>query len=136
MIVDFWARLLKSSNRFTAYRSYPIELKLGRMILDIIPHKLSTSDFSISQGGAVGARFLSYLNRSTAYSSHAIELKLGRMILDISPHNRSESDFPVSFKGQDFLGARDGLRISKIFCGRHLYMFPGLAGAKISLSSI
>ena len=46
------ARLLKSSNRFTAYIFYPIELKLGRMILDVRPNHRSKPDFSISfQGG-------------------------------------------------------------------------------------
>ena len=41
------ARLSKSSNRFTAYSSYPIELKLGRMILDISSHNRSEPEFSI-----------------------------------------------------------------------------------------
>ena len=45
------ARLLKSSNRFTAYSSYPIELKLGRMILDISPLDRLASDCSISSRG-------------------------------------------------------------------------------------
>ena len=90
------AHLLISSNRFTAYSFYAIELKLGRMTLDISPHNRSASDFSVSlPGGTVGARLLQFSNRFIAYNSHAIELNLGRMLLNISPHNRSESDFPT-----------------------------------------
>ena len=48
------ARLLKLSNRFTVYSSDPIELKLGRMILDINPLDRFASDCSIFLGGAVG----------------------------------------------------------------------------------
>ena len=54
------ARLLKSSNRFTAYNFYPTELKLDMMIPVINPHNRSKLDFSISSyvGGAVeGAPF-------------------------------------------------------------------------------
>ena len=40
-----WFRLLKSSNRFTAYSIHPIELKLGRMTLDLSPHNLAESEF-------------------------------------------------------------------------------------------
>ena len=50
------ARLLKSLNRFTAYGSYPIELKLGRMILDINPHDRSVPDFSVSFRGVLWGR--------------------------------------------------------------------------------
>ena len=46
------ARLLKSTNRFTAYSSYPIELKLGSMILDINPHNRSASHFSVPLRGS------------------------------------------------------------------------------------
>ena len=84
---------MQSSNRFTAYSSYLIELKLGKMILDISPRKLDELDFS--PGGAVGTRLLETPNRFTAYSSHTIELKLGMMVLDISPLDRSTSDFSV-----------------------------------------
>ena len=77
---------MKYSNRFTAYGSYPIELKLGRMLPDY--HSRSELDFSISfQKGAVRARLLKYLSRFIAYNIHPIELKLGRIILNISPHN-------------------------------------------------
>ena len=38
------ARLLKFSNRFTAYSTYPIELNLGRMILDISLHNRYEQD--------------------------------------------------------------------------------------------
>ena len=44
-------RLLKSSDRSTAYSSYAIELKFGRVILHISPDNRSTSDFSISPRG-------------------------------------------------------------------------------------
>ena len=77
------ARLSKSLNRFTAYSSYPFELKLGRMIPDIISHNRSELDFRSE--GAVKARLLIYVNRFTTYSINQIELNLGRMILDISP---------------------------------------------------
>ena len=39
------ARLLKLSNRFTAYSIYPIELKLGMKILDINLHNRYEQDF-------------------------------------------------------------------------------------------
>ena len=42
---------LRSSNRFKAYRSYAIELKLGRMIQVISPQTRSESDFPVSPGG-------------------------------------------------------------------------------------
>ena len=46
------ARLLKSSNQFTAYIFHLIELKLGRMMLDISPHNRFEPDFSVLfQGG-------------------------------------------------------------------------------------
>ena len=44
---------LETSNRFTAYSSYPIELKLDRMILDTGPHNRSEPDFSISFQGVL-----------------------------------------------------------------------------------
>ena len=43
--------LLKFLNLVTAYNSHPIELKLGRMILDISSHNRSESDFPISPWG-------------------------------------------------------------------------------------
>ena len=52
----------------------PIELKFGRIILDIIPLDRLEPDFSISSMGAVGARLLRSLNRFTAYSIHSIEM--------------------------------------------------------------
>ena len=39
------AHLLKFSNWFTAYSFYPIELKLGRMVLDISLHNCYEQDF-------------------------------------------------------------------------------------------
>ena len=52
------ARLLKSSNRFTAYSSYQIELNLSRMVLEVSRLDRSASDCSIAPRGAVeGARF-------------------------------------------------------------------------------
>ena len=94
------ARVWQFTNRFTAYSSYWIELKLDGMILDISPHNLAEPDFSISSQNMLwrGAP-LEILHRFTAHSSYAIEMKLGRMILGNSPHNRSESDFPLSREG-------------------------------------
>ena len=57
------ARFLHSSNRFTPYRSYPIEPKVGRMIQDVRPHNRFESDFPIPPVGAVGARLLKSSNR-------------------------------------------------------------------------
>ena len=74
------AHLLRSSNRFTAYSFYAIELKLGRMILDISLHNRLESDFPFSPRGAVGARLLKFSNRFTAYSIYPIELKLSMII--------------------------------------------------------
>ena len=53
----------------------------------------------------MGARHLKSSNRYTAYNFYPIELKLGRTILNINLHNRQ----------QDFLGAREGLRILNFF---------------------
>ena len=88
---------LKSSNRFTPNSPYPIELKLGRMILHISPHSRSESDFMIF---SQKARLLKSSNRFTAHSSYTIELKLGSMILDTSSHNRSRPDFSISSHGR------------------------------------
>ena len=65
--------LLKSANRITAYISYPIELKLRRMILDISSHNCSQPDFSILPSGPLGTRLLKSSNQFTAYSSHPID---------------------------------------------------------------
>ena len=46
------ARLLKFSNRFTSYNSYAIELKLGRMILDMDLLNCYEQDFLDAGGGA------------------------------------------------------------------------------------
>ena len=83
---------------------HPIELKLGRMILDISPHHLAEPDFelkrcrmiwdigphnpsasffSIYPSGRCGGAPLEILNRLTAYSIHSIDRILDRMILDI-----------------------------------------------------
>ena len=90
------SRLLKSPNRFRAYTSHAIELKLGRVILDISPYNRSEPDFSISfQGG----RLLKTLNRFTSHSIHPIELELDRMIVNICSLNRSKLDSSISFQG-------------------------------------
>ena len=81
-------RLLKSSNQLTAYSSYTIDLKVGRMLLVISQYNRLESDFSISPEGAVGARLLRSSNRFTAYS-YPIDRKLDRFIQVISPHNPS-----------------------------------------------
>ena len=75
--------------------------------------------FRFSPGGAV--------NRSTACSIYPIELKLGMKVLDINLQNRFE---------QDVLGAGKGAQNFRIFCGQNLYMFPYVAVAEISISSI
>ena len=93
-------RLLKSSDRFGVYSSYPIELKLGRMILIISPHNRSASNFSIPSGGAVGLRLFKSSSAFTTDNFYPIELNLGRMVLDISPHNHSASDFSISLRGR------------------------------------
>ena len=77
----------------TANSIYPIELKLGRIILDISPLNRLGPDFFIYQGGAVEARPLKSSNHFTAYSFYPIELKHSRMILDINLHIRYEYDF-------------------------------------------
>ena len=87
------ARLLKSSNRFTAYSSCPIELKLSAMILDISPLNRSKPDFSNSFKGALWRRASCNIQiNSQPTSSYPTELNHGRMILDINPHNRSASN--------------------------------------------
>ena len=79
-------RLLRFTIRCTAYSSYAVELKLGRMILDISPHNLAKEDFSISSEEVLwGARLLRSSIRFAAHSSYAIEVKLSRMILEINP---------------------------------------------------
>ena len=112
------ARLAKSSNRFTAYSSYPIELKLCRMMLVISLHNRSPSDFSISPRGRCGGAPLEILNRFTAYKFYLIELKLDRMILDISPLDRSELDFSISSRG------RCGSKRLEIFKSIHGLQYP------------
>ena len=77
-------------------RLHPIELKLGKKILDISPHNSFASDFSIYPSGRCGARLLKSSNRHTVYSIHSIKMELARMILDISPHNLAEQDFSIS----------------------------------------
>ena len=74
--------------RLTAYSSYPIELKLGRMILDNCPHNHSEPDFSIPSRGRCGVAPFEIYSRFTAYSYYPIELKIDKMILAISLHNR------------------------------------------------
>ena len=93
------ARLLKSSISISSLITWPNELKLCRVILDIGAHSRSVPDFAISfQGALWEAHLLKSSNRYTAHSSHPIELKLGRMIPDINLHNRSELDFSISFQ--------------------------------------
>ena len=71
-------RLLRSSNRFTAYSSYPIELKLDGTLLKHQSAQSLGIGFSDFPQGAVRARLLKSSNRFTAYSSYQIELKLGK----------------------------------------------------------
>ena len=74
------ARLLRFSNRFTAYSFYAIEMKLGRMILGISPHSHSESDFPVSPRGAVGALLSKFSNRFTTYSIYDLDSELHMMI--------------------------------------------------------
>ena len=93
------ARLLKSSNRFTAYSSDPIELKLGRMILHMNPLDRVVWDSSISARGRCGSGSPLEIFKSThRLQFYPTELKFDRMILDISPLNRSELNFSISFR--------------------------------------
>ena len=94
------ARLLQFTNRFTACSSYPIELKLGRMVLDISPLDRSASDCSISPRGAVGGAHFEIFKPIHSLKFYLIELKFSRKVLDLSPLDRSEPDFSISFQGR------------------------------------
>ena len=83
------ARLLQSSNRFTAYIIHPIEQKHCKMMIDISPHNFAEPDFPISPQGSLLGR----ANRFTAYSIYPIELNFGTILLDISPHSRYEQEY-------------------------------------------
>ena len=77
------ARLLKSSNRFAAYTSYVIELKLGT-IPDISPHNRSDRIFRFP--------FRKHTSWDIQIDSQPkvlilIDSKRPRMLLDINPHN-------------------------------------------------
>ena len=52
----YGARLLKSSNRFTAYNFYPIELKFGKMILEYQSAQSLGAGFSDVFPGALWGR--------------------------------------------------------------------------------
>ena len=81
-----------------SFLTWPTELKLCRMILDIGAQARSVPGFAISSQGALrGACLLKSSNRFTAYSIHAIELKLDRRILDISSL-RWKPDFSIAFQ--------------------------------------
>ena len=67
------AHLLKSSNQFTAYNFYPIELKFGRMILDISPLDRSEAEFAFSFLGARLLEIFESIHR-LQYSSDRAEL--------------------------------------------------------------
>ena len=119
--------LLNSSNRFTAYSSYPIELKLGSKILDISPYNRSESNFPCSpRGRCWGAPFeifesihnLQYL--SDWFGTWYDDTKLSIFTIGLSR----------------IFGCRGGAEIFKIFTGRRLYMFSCLAVAEFSISSI
>ena len=55
--------------RFTAYNSYPIELKLSRMILDISLHKSLEPKFSISSSARCGGVLFEFFK-----SIHSLQL--------------------------------------------------------------
>ena len=80
---------MKYSNRFeSAYSSNTIELKLGRMIRNIILLNHAVPDlFSFAQGRCEGVP-LHIFKKEIGL----IELKIGKVMLDISPHNGFESD--------------------------------------------
>ena len=143
-----WARLLKYLNRFTAYRSYLILLKLCRMITDIDLHNQSEpgpprgavwsrllkfsnlfeslrAGFSDFLPGLLWGRALKCSNHFTAYTTHAIELELRMMIPNISLYTRCERDFQAH--------EEEGFQN---FSRRHLYMFFCFVVAEISISSI
>ena len=83
---------MQSSSRFPAYSFFPIELKFGRMVVDIGLHNCLEPDFSIFpkryRGGVPLEIFKSSVPKN--YISYPTELTLGRMMLDISLHNRCE----------------------------------------------
>ena len=89
------ARVLKFSNRFTVYRSYPIELEFGRMIIVISPHNRSESGFSICPTGQCRGAPLDIFKSIHSLHFYPIELKLFRMILDDSSLDLSEPDSPI-----------------------------------------
>ena len=97
------------------------------MIKAINPHNRLGPDFPFPPGGAVGARLLKSSNRFPVYSFYPIELKLGRMILDVGLHNQYE---------QEFLGGERVCQNFGIFADAICTMFPCLAVAEISVSSI
>ena len=55
------ARLLKFSNRFTAYSSDPIDLKFGMVILDINLHNRYEQDFLGAREGSRIPKVLAYV---------------------------------------------------------------------------
>ena len=76
--------------------TWPTELKLCRIILDIGTHSGSVSDFAISSRGA---RFLESSISISYLITWPPELKLYRMLLDMSAHSRSVFDFAISSQG-------------------------------------
>ena len=83
---------------------YLIELKLGRMILDVSPHNRWKPHFSVLPRTCCGARLLESSRSIHSLHYYPIELKLGRMIPVITFHNRTEHDYLFHSRGR--CGAR------------------------------
>ena len=87
------AHIFKYPNQFTAYNFYPIELKFGRMILDISRLDRSEPDFRFPSRGRCGGAPLEI------FKLQPIELELERMKVDMSLLNHSKLDFSISCQG-------------------------------------
>ena len=66
---------------------YPMELKLGKIILHVSSHNRWKPNFSIFQGGAVEECPMKFSNQFTTLSIGPIEVELGRIILDTPTNN-------------------------------------------------
>ena len=96
---------LRSSNRFKAYRSYAIELKLGRMIQVISPQTRSESDFPVSPGGRCwGAPFEIFK------SIHSLQY-----LSDCDETWYDNTKLSICTIGMSRICVREGPRISKFF---------------------
>ena len=119
------SRLLQSTKRFTTYSSYTIELKLSRMIQDICPHiRLASGGFFVFlPRGAAGRDYWNFSIESQPTVIMRLNLNLVRWY---------STSVRTILRSRISQVQEEEVRISNLFCGRHLYMFPCLAVAKIS----